>query len=89
MADVGGRLGRDERGKARKTTQRVNTARWGLQEPVPGEERGGDPPTSRNDSLVADAWDYSHWANITRISKKMSLPHAVRVFLAIVVVVVV
>ena len=36
-----------------------------------------------------DAWDYRHWANITRISKEMSLPHAVRVFLAIVVVVVV
>ena len=25
--------------EGRKTTQRVNTARWGLQEPVPGEER--------------------------------------------------
>ena len=36
-----------------------------------------------------NAWDYRHWANITRISKEMSLPHAVRVFLAIVVVVVV
>ena len=35
MVDVGGRLGRDERGRARKTTQQVNTARWGLQEPVP------------------------------------------------------
>ena len=39
--------------QGRKTTQRVNTARWRLQEPVPGEERGGDPPTSQNDSLVA------------------------------------